>query len=84
MVLATNTWAAYNFADTDGDGLPDGFEYVVGTSPTRVDSDGDGIPDEAEWQSAHTGSGFDVHAFGDGDHVMLGGVRIASINFLPK
>lgn len=23
------------------------------------------------------GSGFDVHAFGDGDHVMLGGVRIA-------
>jgi 2-C-methyl-D-erythritol 4-phosphate cytidylyltransferase/2-C-methyl-D-erythritol 2,4-cyclodiphosphate synthase len=24
-----------------------------------------------------TGSGFDVHAFGDGDHVMLGGVAIA-------
>jgi 2-C-methyl-D-erythritol 4-phosphate cytidylyltransferase/2-C-methyl-D-erythritol 2,4-cyclodiphosphate synthase len=24
-----------------------------------------------------TGSGFDAHAFGDGDHVMLGGVRIA-------
>jgi 2-C-methyl-D-erythritol 4-phosphate cytidylyltransferase/2-C-methyl-D-erythritol 2,4-cyclodiphosphate synthase len=24
-----------------------------------------------------TGTGFDVHAFGDGDHVMLGGVRIA-------
>jgi 2-C-methyl-D-erythritol 4-phosphate cytidylyltransferase / 2-C-methyl-D-erythritol 2,4-cyclodiphosphate synthase len=24
-----------------------------------------------------TASGFDVHAFGDGDHVMLGGVRIA-------
>ena len=24
------------------------------------------------------GHGFDVHAFGDGDHVMLGGVRIAS------
>ena len=23
------------------------------------------------------GTGFDVHAFGDGDHVMLGGVRIA-------
>ena len=23
------------------------------------------------------GSGFDVHAFGPGDHVMLGGVRIA-------
>lgn len=24
-----------------------------------------------------TGSGYDVHVFGDGDHVMLGGVRIA-------
>ena len=23
------------------------------------------------------GSGFDVHAFGEGDHVMLGGVRVA-------
>ena len=23
------------------------------------------------------GHGFDVHAFGDGDHVVLGGVRIA-------
>ena len=35
---------------------------------------------EAERLSAladvRTGSGFDVHAFGDGDHVMLGGVRI--------
>jgi 2-C-methyl-D-erythritol 2,4-cyclodiphosphate synthase len=26
------------------------------------------------------GHGFDVHAFGDGDHVMLGGVRITSSN----
>jgi len=24
-----------------------------------------------------TGNGFDVHAFGDGDHVMIGGIRIA-------
>src|SRR5712691_5139790 len=36
---------------------------------------------EAEHLLAHadvrTASGFDVHAFGDGDHVMLGGVRIA-------
>jgi 2-C-methyl-D-erythritol 4-phosphate cytidylyltransferase / 2-C-methyl-D-erythritol 2,4-cyclodiphosphate synthase len=24
-----------------------------------------------------TGNGYDVHAFGDGDHIMLGGVRIA-------
>lgn len=36
---------------------------------------------EAEHLPAHadvrTASGFDVHAFGDGDHVMLGGVRVA-------
>jgi 2-C-methyl-D-erythritol 4-phosphate cytidylyltransferase/2-C-methyl-D-erythritol 2,4-cyclodiphosphate synthase len=34
----------------------------------------------AEWfaglSDIRTGSGFDVHVFGDGDHVMLGGVRI--------
>lgn len=28
--------------------------------------------------SLRIGSGFDVHAFGDGDHVMLAGVRIAT------
>jgi len=27
--------------------------------------------------SFRIGNGFDVHAFGDGDHVVLGGVRIA-------
>ena len=30
----------------------------------------------AALSDVRTGSGFDVHAFGDGDHVMLGGVRI--------
>ena len=25
------------------------------------------------------GHGFDVHAFGDGDHVMLGGVRVPHV-----
>ena len=30
--------------------------------------------------SVRIGHGFDVHAFGEGDHVMLGGVRIASSN----
>jgi 2-C-methyl-D-erythritol 4-phosphate cytidylyltransferase/2-C-methyl-D-erythritol 2,4-cyclodiphosphate synthase len=30
----------------------------------------------AELADVRTGNGFDVHAFGDGDHVMLGGVRI--------
>jgi 2-C-methyl-D-erythritol 4-phosphate cytidylyltransferase/2-C-methyl-D-erythritol 2,4-cyclodiphosphate synthase len=30
----------------------------------------------AAFADVRTGSGFDVHAFADGDHVMLGGVRI--------
>jgi hypothetical protein len=39
---------AYPSTNSDGDGLPDGFEYVVGTSPTRTDSDGDGLSDSFE------------------------------------
>jgi hypothetical protein len=41
---------AYTASDNgDHDGLPDGFEYVVGTSPTRADSDGDGLADAYEF-----------------------------------
>ena len=43
---------AYPANDSDGDGLPDGFEYVIGTNPTMPDSDLDGVPDAAEFPLA--------------------------------
>lgn len=36
-------------ADTDQDGLPDGMERVIGTSPTVGDSDADGSADGIEY-----------------------------------
>lgn len=36
-----------NTGDHDQDGLPDDFEFVVGTDPAKADSDGDGIADGA-------------------------------------
>jgi hypothetical protein len=32
-------------ADTDGDGLSDGFEKSRGTNPLNADTDGDGLND---------------------------------------
>ncbi len=37
-----------NTTDTDGDGLFDSEEQLLGTDPNLVDSDGDGINDDAE------------------------------------
>jgi 2-C-methyl-D-erythritol 4-phosphate cytidylyltransferase/2-C-methyl-D-erythritol 2,4-cyclodiphosphate synthase len=37
---------------------------------------------DAQLSDIRTGTGFDVHAFGPGDHVMLGGVRIANAKAL--
>ena len=34
--------------DSDGDGLPDDVETVLGTDPNRADTDGDGVSDGAE------------------------------------
>lgn len=39
-------------ADADQDGLPDGMERAIGTSPSLADSDGDGLVDGAEYPLA--------------------------------
>jgi 2-C-methyl-D-erythritol 4-phosphate cytidylyltransferase/2-C-methyl-D-erythritol 2,4-cyclodiphosphate synthase len=50
------------------------------TTNVKLTTNDDFIRAEAMRMAAlgdvRTGNGFDVHAFGDGDHVMLGGIRI--------
>lgn len=43
---------AWPATDSDGDGLADGFEHVIGTSPTLPDSDFDGASDADEFPLA--------------------------------
>ncbi len=38
--------------DSDGDGLIDGQERILGTNINNVDSDGDGINDSVEYPAA--------------------------------
>lgn len=53
------TETAIGTLDSDGDGLPDDLERVIGTNPNDEDSDDDGVPDGAE-------PGFAVDTDGDG------------------
>ena len=40
--------ASFSGADTDGDGLADALERLIGTDPNRFDTDGDGFGDGVE------------------------------------
>jgi len=40
--------------DTDGDGLTDEFEKLLGTDPAKADTDGDGLSDAYETTISHT------------------------------
>lgn len=40
--------------DTDGDGIPDGYEVNIGTDPNKADTDGDGFSDGYELNVLYT------------------------------
>ena len=50
MALAAGTLPASAATDTDGDGVPDAAEAVLGTDPLVADTDGDGVSDLADKQ----------------------------------
>jgi Bacterial TSP3 repeat len=53
-------------ADSDGDGVADGYEVSVGYNPLALDSDGDGLSDYDEINQADQASGYDQGS-GDAD-----------------
>jgi 2-C-methyl-D-erythritol 4-phosphate cytidylyltransferase / 2-C-methyl-D-erythritol 2,4-cyclodiphosphate synthase len=57
------------------------FEGEAGNVKVTTNEDfaRDEILHLAALSDVRTGNGYDVHAFGDGDHIMLGGVRIAHL-----
>jgi 2-C-methyl-D-erythritol 4-phosphate cytidylyltransferase/2-C-methyl-D-erythritol 2,4-cyclodiphosphate synthase len=62
-------WAGHPVSVFEGD--PANVKLTTSDDFTRAE-----IARHAALGDVRTGNGFDVHAFADGDHVMLGGVRI--------
>lgn len=63
------------FLDSDGDGLPDWYELLVGTDPYDPDTDGDGLSDFDELFVYHTNpllDDTDGDGFIDGEEVIFG------------
>ena len=61
--------------DSDGDGLPDWYEVLIGTDPLKADTDGDGLSDFEEIFVYHTdplNADTDGDGFSDGEEVLFG------------
>ena len=50
VALCNSALPAMSATDTDGDGIPDAAEPVLGTDPMNADTDGDGVNDLADKQ----------------------------------
>jgi hypothetical protein len=72
----TNTGTDPALADTDGDGLTDGFEVLAGTDPLAADTDRDGLSDGAET----TGGTNPLVADTDGDGIQDGAEGVTGTN----
>lgn len=76
---AVMEWAGHAIATFEGEKdnvkltLPEDFADTAQASSSQAPSPLAALPD------VRTGSGFDVHAFGPGDHVMLGSVAIPHV-----